>query len=151
MTTQAPPAVILHTSIPGRCRPKGSFVAQKLPSGKVVMFESGANARPWIAAATKQLKAIWDGRPLIDRPVLVAATFRFQKPKHTKEPYPLSVGDTDKLMRRVLDTLAGTRQKPGPILADDKLVVGFGKVRKLWGDVDGTEVWIAEASEARLL
>jgi len=51
----------------------------------------------------------------------------------------------------VLDTLAGTRQKPGPILADDKLVVGFGKVRKLWGDVDGTEVWIAEASEARLL
>ena len=86
----------------------------------------------------KVLREEWGKRSQIDGPVAVDIHFSFLRPKGNKAPYPYR-SDIDKLVRQILDILAGNRKEPGPVLRNDTLVVSL-KAQKLWAETSGAEV-----------
>jgi len=122
-----------------RVHPKGSFRAIPSRNGPCPVCKRGYpvlvendDHRAESTRMRKLLKEVWGDQPPIDRPVCYNAVYRYVKPKTSRDPYPYHVGDLDKLMRRALDWLGGGRKDPGPILANDHLVVSTGEHRKIW-------------------
>jgi len=120
------------TFVAGRPRPKGSL--DGLASGRA--RESNKASAAWREEVAGQCRA-WAatiGWTTLDAPVVVTGLrFLFDRPAAPRWPVPATVetGDTDKLLRNVLDALSAcdarcpkTRQcrKHAAIYADDALV-----------------------------
>ena len=127
--------------IPVHIRPKGSG-APMLARGsrRPIIVWDPPDYKKLATAVRKALIAAWGERPAIDAPVRYSATYVFLRPKTNRTHYPLAQGDLSKLMRRVEDWLAGNRAEPGPVLANDNLIVETGLHRKLWGEEEGVTV-----------
>lgn len=138
-------SVVIH--IPGRVHPKGSFRAIPGKNGACPVCHRGFpvlvendDHRAESKKIVKALTAEWGERAMLTGPVRYSAIYTFVKPKTSKDPYPYHVGDIDKLQRRVLDWLAGNVKAPGPILANDNLIVSTGQHQKEWGAAEGVTV-----------
>lgn len=98
------------------------------------------------------------GRPhqppqLLDQAVVLGCLFYFDRPARNRDPYPTHsrVPDLDKLIRAVGDALSCTKNCPGLYLRDDKRIMEYDKMRRLWtaggGHIDGpsdtTGAWIS--------
>lgn len=117
------------TFVPGHPRPKGSMEPQVVrdgsgrPTGRVRLVESSPEGPRWrriIAAHVRALR--W---PMLSGPVAVSLSFWFDAQAlgaadDEAHAYPVQayVGDTDKLIRNVLDAL-----DDADVYADDRQVV----------------------------
>ena len=127
--------------IPVHIRPKGSGAAMLARGTKrpIIVWDP-PDYKKVAVAVRKALIEAWGERPALNGPVRYSAVYTFHRPKSNKTPYPVTQGDLSKLMRRVEDWLAGNRTEPGPVLANDNLIVETGLHRKLWGEEEGVTV-----------
>lgn len=128
-------------SITAHIRPKGSGKAMIRHGTQhpIIIFDP-PDYRKVSDNIHKALVAAWGERPPLGGPMRYSAIYSFVKPKTSKDPYPYHVGDIDKLMRRVLDWLGGNARSPGPVLANDNLIVATGQHQKVWSEHDGVVI-----------
>ena len=143
--------------VPGRPRPQGSarWIKSRTTGKAVPIKPRGEVEHRQLVAVT--LRQGW-GRPPLDGPVEVQATFCFARPKshygtgrnsstlkpgaadaHTQPP------DLDKLARLVGDALV-----EGGVVSDDSVIVSW-VLSKVWverGQVEGTRVLVRGSSSA---
>lgn len=115
--------------VSGHARPKGSLDPQIVrggggrPTGRVRMVESSTDGPRWRRTIEQHVRA--QGWPMIAGPCAVALMFWFDAKAlgaadDEAHAYPVQayIGDTDKLIRNVLDALTDARA-----YADDRQVV----------------------------
>lgn len=151
----APAMPGLNIIVRGIPAPQGSHRSFKVKSGAVVTTDDNPRTRPWKAAVTAEAELAVAKAELTDpaydrRPVAVAITFRFPRPRGhygkrgllpSAPAQMVSMPDIDKLVRAVLDALTGI------VWRDDAQVVVL-EIRKAYqreGEELATsiDVWVA--------
>lgn len=101
--------------VAGHPKPQGSkraFVNKA--TGRVNMVESSAGVGDWRGDVRAAAMERWGDHPPLEGPVTVLVVFHLPRPKShpkTKETWPTTRPDTDKLLRAVLDALTGVAFK----------------------------------------
>ncbi len=111
----------VNFQVHGLPQPRGS--KRPLPNkatGRVMMVDSNPKSKPWMAAVSSEAAAAMNGRPLLEGPLLLTATFFFPRPKShfgtgknaafLKAVAPTYHGtkpDADKLVRALGDAMTG--------------------------------------------
>lgn len=97
--------------VSGTPKPQGSKRAFKhKTTGNVVMVEDNKNVRDWRSDMKNVAGAEFADTPPFEGPVTVMVVFHMPRPKShpkTKQTWPTSKPDVDKLLRAVLDALTG--------------------------------------------
>lgn len=142
------PIVAFH--VPGRPRPQGS----KRHIGNGVMIESSRHMKPWRSDVreTAHMAMHQTGRDLpTPAPVSLVVWFTFTRPKShlttkgglnavgRRTPYPMGVGDIDKLVRAICDAMTGA------VWHDDRQVIRV-EASKQYGDAAGAEIAVWDAT-----
>lgn len=86
------------------------------------------------------------GRPLLDCPVYLSATFYFLKPKSAKQSdiYKGTKPDLSKLIRAVEDAMTQV------VYVDDSRIVGVG-ASKLFGDPPRVEIVVSDVTNGSII
>lgn len=104
------------------------------------MVESSKRLKPWRQNVAREAAIAWAGKPLYDGPVSIEYLFIAARPKRLRKvfkrlpknpvlrewPVSRQVGDLEKLIRAVNDSLTGT------VLLDDSQVAEFGRAAKVY-------------------
>lgn len=125
---------LIEVWVGGRPRTKGSLRPVRTPGGQIRQVEEVKGSKAWRTTVSNtvipeildevkvdgmrsrwRLREGWPNQSV----VIVAARFYFDRPKSNTDPFPTAVtfGDTDKLLRNVLDALKDAR-----VYADDSQV-----------------------------
>lgn len=94
--------------IEGKAEPAGSkrgFVNPK--TGGVIITDANKKSKPWQQIVAAAAREAMDGRPPLEGPLELVASFYFVKPKSVKRDYPSVRPDTTKLLRGLEDALTG--------------------------------------------
>lgn len=130
--------------VPGTPEPQGStraFVNKR--TGRAIVTSDNKDLKSWrVDMATAFHAALGTGdKPRFTGPVEVSATFRMPRtksmPKTKEKPHTVKP-DLDKLTRAACDALT-----QGRVIADDALIVAYGRLEKryaLSGEMAGVEV-----------
>jgi Holliday junction resolvase RusA-like endonuclease len=119
--------------------PKGSTRAFVV-KGRARVTNDNAATKPWQLTVAWTAREAMEGRPPMQGPIRVEATFQFIKPKSAKKRVHHTVKpDVDKLLRACLDAL-----KQGGAYQDDSQVV-VSQIRKIYADRAGADVTVEAA------
>lgn len=146
---------ILHVFVPGRPVPKGSLIAFCSHQGRVKPAHLVCRPRVTEDARGTHAKALraWLGaiaglaNHFVREPyagaVFVSCEFLFAKPRTNKDPYPTSrrCGDTEKILRSVLDAISMGASYGGRVIVDDSQAV----------TVHGLKRWAGEGEKEGLI
>ena len=130
---------MIHVFVPGTPVPQGSVDVYR---GRVVSVK--APLRKWRDSVRAATMAKHSGPPL-DGPITVHMVFQLPKPKRPKWPLPAVKPDADKLVRAVFDSLSTTKQMPG-VIVDDARIVSF-TVSKTYHGAPGVMITILQEEE----
>jgi Holliday junction resolvase RusA-like endonuclease len=141
------PQILLTCWVDGTPRPKGSLKPTGRQGGRVRLVEQSTDSSVWrdtIAwTARRELNLPASGYPT-QLPVELACTFAFERAGSCtdEEPTGAGIGDTDKLIRNVMDALQDAK-----VYANDRQVVAV-KASKVWtadGQQPGALITVKEA------
>jgi Holliday junction resolvase RusA-like endonuclease len=141
------PQVLLSCWVDGTPRPKGSLKPTGRQGQRVRLVEQSTDSSAWrdtIAwTVRRELNLPAPGYPT-QLPVELACTFAFERAESCtdEEPTGAGIGDTDKLIRNVMDALQDAR-----VYANDRQVVAV-KASKVWtadGQKPGALIAVKEA------
>jgi len=131
----------------GTPQPQGS--TRSFAKGdRIVTTSATPNLHSWRDSVAWAVKDAMRGRPPFTGPVVVSATFRFNRPKSVsvkKRPHHTVKPDLDKLERALLDALVD-----GGCIVDDAQVNEFGSVVKKYVDTPKPGGYCDEDSTAGL-
>lgn len=125
----------LHLRIHGEPVPQGSVSSF---NGRVVGVT--AKLRKWRDAVRAASIERWGATAPFDGPVAVSALFILKAPQKPRWPVPAVTPDLDKLARAVGDALTHTKDKPGILVNDSRIVAWH--VSKAYGDNPGVLISI---------
>lgn len=128
--------------VPGHPKPKGSWTPGRGKGGKIFFRHASNKTAAWCKQLQQEVDLRWP-HPLIEEgPLIVECLFLIPRPKTVKRRYPISRfdGDTDKLVRAILDTLTGVAYKD-----DCQVVDAIG--RKRYADNAEPGVWIVVSTD----
>lgn len=136
---QAPTTVQLV--VYGTPAPQGSkkFVGFTKPKpgearGRAIMIESSKEVGPWRDRVGAAARAVRDGRPPMDGPLIARMVFTMTKPASApkrQRSYPKSRPDLSKLARSTEDALV-----EAGLIQDDSRIVGYDRLAKVYPNED---------------
>lgn len=134
--------------VPGRAQPAGSKNAS--PHGGV--YDANKKAGPWKERVAIVAASVWNGRPLLDGPLMFSADIVLARPaghfngkgelnkKGRATPYPIGKPDVLKMARALEDALKGV------VYVDDSRIVTEG-LTKRWGPRDEVTIKVCPMTD----
>ena len=120
-------------TVSGEARPKGSRTVGIRKDGSRFTRPAAKGEREWTQAVARAAFAAAQGRQLRP-PYEVSAWFGMPTPTRPKYPWPSRI-DCDKLLRNLSDGLVW-----GGVIVDDRHIVRYRTVEKLFADIPATRV-----------
>lgn len=131
---------MISMTVYGKAKTKGSTTSKYVPGRGRTFTRSPQSTKDW-QSLVSQVAQNHVPEKLLDGPIVAGMVFHLPRPKSRpkKDKYPDRKPDLDKLTRAVLDGLSGI------IYTDDARIVGFDRLKKVYGDPPRVEITIRPA------